>query len=535
MSMRSLEWITAILLSMVVAVLLFVRAQHAGALWRDECASLQLAEMPRAGDVLNNFQRESFPAPFPLTVRAYAAIYGTSDAALRAFGFVVGLMLLAAVWINARLLKTGPPLLLLILLGLNTTFLVWGTGIRAYGIGSVLILLAFGLVAKMLVEPTNFRIAGAFLACLASVQFLLYNSVLLVAIGFAGFVVCLTQKNIRAGIALAGICGLCAIAMLPYLGPFRYESQSTVVFRAPVDLAWFTGQLALALGNPTIVMVTLWLVLFLAALAGAILRLYFFRSKKPAPEWGYLLYGLLVAVVSAVLYLAFLKAVGYRTRAWYYLALLAVVAGSIDLLVANLAQVRWVRIARLALVVGAFCGLPWAAWPKINERQSNMDIVARTLTEAAQPNDLIVVNPWFLGVGFNWYYRGTTPWTTCPLLDDHRMHRFDLLKEKMATTGPIDDVLGKISRTMRSGNRVWFVGELTILPPDRMAVTLPPAPSSEYGWSGDAYAQTWSQQMGDLVRDHAGHAQVVPVPGLQSQSVNEFEDVPVFVASGWRD
>src|SRR5439155_14994527 len=72
------EWIAAILLTVAVLILLFARAQHAGGLWRDECASVQLAEMPTVGDLFKNFQRESFPAFFPLIVRAYSATFGTS-------------------------------------------------------------------------------------------------------------------------------------------------------------------------------------------------------------------------------------------------------------------------------------------------------------------------------------------------------------------------------------------------------------------------------------------------------------------------
>jgi hypothetical protein len=532
-NLKTLEWIVSILLSAVILLLLLVRAQHAGALWRDECASVQLAEMPAAVDVLNNFQRESFPAVFPFTIRAWAALFGTSDAAFRAFGFFVGLMLLVVVWINARLLTDGPPLLAPVLLGLNTTFLIWGTGIRGYGIGSVLILLAFGLVAKMLVEPTNARIAAALVACLASVQFLLYNSVLLVAIALAGLTVSMLRRNVRGGVALVVICLLCALSMLPQLGPFRYESQSTVVFQGPVGFAWFSEQLALALGSPAPVMVVVWTVLGLAVIAGAVIRFCTIWSKKPLPEWDYLLYGLLVAIASKSLYLIFLKIVSYRTREWYYLALIAILAGAIDLLAANLARIRWVRILRLVFVIAALTGLTCAAWPKVIERQSNMDIVARNLAEAARPNDLIVVNPWFLGVAFNWYYRGSAPWLSCPTMDDHRMHRFDLLKEKLQATAPIDDLLGRIRATLESGNRVWFVGDVKILPPDRMPVKLPPAPNSEFGWSGDAYAESWSQQLGDLLRTHAGSAQFIRVSVVQP--VNELENVPVLVAAGWRE
>ena len=85
-TLKRTEWATAVVLTLFIVGLLLIRAQHAGALWRDECASVQLAEMPALADIFHNFQRESFPPVFPLTLRAYAAVFGTSDSAFRAFG-----------------------------------------------------------------------------------------------------------------------------------------------------------------------------------------------------------------------------------------------------------------------------------------------------------------------------------------------------------------------------------------------------------------------------------------------------------------
>src|ERR1700739_207694 len=102
-----LEWLelfTVVLLSAIVLFFLVIRATNAGALWRDEAATLQLAQMPTVGEIVANFQHEAFPVPFPLFIRAYATVLGTSDASLRWFGFAVGVMLFAAAWFNSRIL-----------------------------------------------------------------------------------------------------------------------------------------------------------------------------------------------------------------------------------------------------------------------------------------------------------------------------------------------------------------------------------------------------------------------------------------------
>src|ERR1700736_4391102 len=101
---KRVELIISILLTLTVAFLLIVRAQHAGALWRDECGSLQLARMPSVTEIFSNFQHEAFPPPFALTVRAFTNLFGTSDGALRAFGLAVGVEFLCVAWRNARMM-----------------------------------------------------------------------------------------------------------------------------------------------------------------------------------------------------------------------------------------------------------------------------------------------------------------------------------------------------------------------------------------------------------------------------------------------
>src|SRR6516162_5596535 len=96
------EWSVAILLSALVLFLLGIRATHAGALWRDECDSLELARLPAFADIVHNLKFTSFPILFPATVRVFTSLFGTSDASLRCFGFLIGAALLAVAWFNTR-------------------------------------------------------------------------------------------------------------------------------------------------------------------------------------------------------------------------------------------------------------------------------------------------------------------------------------------------------------------------------------------------------------------------------------------------
>src|SRR5256714_10922187 len=171
------EWLVGLLLTATILSLLLVRAIYADALSRDECAVVQLAGMPSLSELLGNFQHEAFPPLFPFIVRIYTALFGSSDTALRVFGFCVGCLLMGAFWINSRLFRSGVPLVGLGLLSLNTTFFVWGTTIRGYGLGSALIVLMFGCVGSLLLALTPRRNGTPMLVWFFGVQVFLYNRI----------------------------------------------------------------------------------------------------------------------------------------------------------------------------------------------------------------------------------------------------------------------------------------------------------------------------------------------------------------------
>src|SRR4030095_219302 len=121
------------------------RAAHAVGLGRDEFDSVELARLPTFGDILHNLKFTSFPILFPTTIRLFTNLFGTTNAALRAFAFLVGVAFLGVPASNARKTSRDVPLILPALAGLNLTFLTDGTWIRGYGLGGVFVVLAVGL------------------------------------------------------------------------------------------------------------------------------------------------------------------------------------------------------------------------------------------------------------------------------------------------------------------------------------------------------------------------------------------------------
>jgi hypothetical protein len=121
---------------------------------------------------------------------------------------------------------------------------------------------------------------------------------------------------------------------------------------------------------------------------------------------------------------------------------------------------------------------------------------------------------------------------TVPQLSEHRINRYDLLKEKMTAFFPLDDLEHEIRAAMTSGNRVWIVGGMKVPRPGESALAPLPAPDPQFGWNMAAYRHAWSEQLGAFMRQHALHVDTV-VP--KAKSVSELENVSLLAVEGWRD
>ena len=524
---RSAELFLAVLLSGMFLFFLVIRAENVGALWRDEAAVVQLAQMGSFGEIFSNFPHEAFPVPFPLLIRGYVSVFGASDGSLRCFSFIVSVALLAAAWFNSRTLGDRGPTLFIILFGLNTTFLTWGTSLRGYGLGCVFLLLTIGLTAKAFREPTRANAIAATIASIGSVQFMINAVPLIAAIAVAAIVVFVIRREFRkAGIVC--LCGaFCLLSFVPYL-PSYLGADWNIVLKYPTDFASLWDKLRLALAEHGMVFALVWDIALPLIIIAALTRWWISRREKSSAEAQLLLFLVSVSVLSILTYYAFLKILSYATRPWYYLPLLCAVAAAIDLTTGILSRVQWFRIARLLFAIVAVAFLPFGLWRVAHQRLTDIDIIAHKLEQEAAPNDLIVLNPWHFAPSFYRYYHGSTRWITVPTMSEHRVHRYDLMKSKMMEVDPLADVRTTIQETLQANHRVWIVGGARPLDPDMPH--LGPAPNPYFGWAG--YMSYWSMEIGSFLQQHVVGGLIVlePMP-----DVNDGENVPLLVGSGWRD
>ena len=494
MRLQRAERATALLITLFAVGLHGLRLVHAGPLWRDEAAAFHLATSPTLAEVVA--KHESFPPPFFFLVRAWAAAFGGSDFSLRLFGLLAGLGLLAALWWSVRSAAGTVPLLALALVAVNPSVLIFGDSLRGYGLGTLAIVAAFGAFARLAARPDRRSIALASATALLAVQLLFFNAALLLALGLAAIAVGILRRRPRVVLAVTAIGAAAALSLLLWIEPVLATRSWSGLLQVSAGAGAIFAEMARTASATVETLRWVWLLLLALALV----------PLRPGEDGGEerkdaRLFALLALPGLILAQWAFLEALGYAPRPWYFLAMLAVAAAALDV---RLSGSLLGRASRLGATVLAVLALALPVTARARVRMTNVDLVAARIAAEAAPGDLLVLTPWYMGISYLRYDRGSPPWMTLPDLPDHRIHRFDLLKARMAEPDPIADVLGAVERTLRSGHRVWVAGQLS------------PPP----------------QRFGAFLRDHAAQERQVPIPW--KGPVNGYERLELLVFSGWR-
>jgi len=479
----------------------------------------------KVADLLANLQFTAFPLVFPAAIRIYTGLFGAGDFALRVFGALVSVGFVLFCWFSSFRINRQPPMLMLALIGLNSTFLTVGAWVRGYGLASVLLLLVFTFSAEIAKRFTPARLVATLVSSVVATQCLFFDGVLVPAILLSTMIVLVLRRDIRPAMLLLAGGILIACCYIPYIiNIYSNVRPWAKVLQEPVSRDWIWNELNLALGAPSAVMRWIWLSVIVIPVAGGLYLL-----KRNHAQHTLMLFGLCVIFFSVAAFVGFMVIVAKPPLQHYYLAPLFVVAAATDLIVSQAAGINWIRVARLAIVAVLIALTPFD-WALIRVHETNIDMVARQLENKAQPADLIVLNTWSRAMSFDRYYHGSAPWMTIPEIPEHRVPRYDLLQKKMQQFFPLDDVEIAISHTLKAGNRVWLVGEFKGATASRRPLVLAPAPDPKFGWRSTVYSISWGHQIVDFVRHHASLLDVVEHP---SPSVNPNENNAIILAKGW--
>jgi hypothetical protein len=530
--LRRLELATALVLTLIVVLLHLVFLRNAGALWRDEVTSINVATMHSLSDVGRCLELHPFPMLTHLVLRLWSFITGGKDIVLRVFGFLMGVSIVGVLWLNLRLLANSVPLISLSLFALSPLVIRTGDSIRPYGLGIFLILLTFSFLWKVADEAKPRHIAAAAVAAVLSVQCLFQNAILLAAIIFAGVVVTVRNRRPRRAALLVAIGIVAALSLLPYWTTLKGTEDWVIILRVPSRLIPFWPTLARALGAAGGFVVWIWIGVCILGIctAGYIL------SGRSSPDVlrakrDTALYCLVAMITGTVSFLLFLKFTNIPPNPWYYLLVMALAAVSLDCILANTNSGAILRIA-LVILIGSLTLT--TTRKKVGQRQTNVDLIASKLAESASEDDMILMNPWYLAISFQRYYNGAADVMMLPPLEAVKVHRYDLVKRKMASANPMEPLISQIAGTLRAGNKIWVVGRLNfILEEVTSPKSLPPAPNSAVGWSYGTYMKIWREQVGHCIQWHCLKGNILS--GFTGESISPYERCSVMLLQGWKD
>lgn len=525
------ELAAALLITALIVLLNLRFATQAGPLWRDEVSTVQLATRSTYPEVLRSLSLDSAPALYPTLLRLWSLPWsgGGPDGLLRVFGFGVATGMLGAVWVTGRVLAAGPPLLALAVFAAHAGMLQTAGSVKPYGLGSVFIILVFGALGRLTASPRRRSLLYALAVAVLAVQTLYHNATLILAVCVAALAVAALARERAAALAVVATGVVAAASLLPYIGvllisrSWRPLNQSVLDARS---LLVRSGEMVTEGSWP---LMALWAAAAVLVSYGVMRELRRSLSRESPALAGPVLYAALVIVCATSLHLGFLKLAGRIPQAWHFVPLIAVVALAIDVVLGRTRSLRWARLG--VAVLATAIAFP-VSMDRVGVRQTNVDLIAQHMRTAAQHGDLILVNPWYVGITFNRYYRGPVAWMTLPPIEDLTIHRYDLLKLRMTSAEPLAPLHRAVADALESGHRVWLVGGLPFLPAGHLPPVLPPAPGLSTGWSDGPYAIGWALQTGYFVQTHAERFTVVGIP--VDRPVNGFEHVGLLVVEGWR-
>jgi hypothetical protein len=425
-----IEWGVAGLITLASVYLHWICSRSAGALWRDETGIVNIAQLHSWQEVWNALPHDHCPVIFPLLVRAWSeAGLGATDYGLRILGLGIGLGLLTAIWISLRLMGRGLPLLTVALVSMNSTVIIFGDSLRAYGLATVFILLTLGLVWHFLERPNWQRGLLAAITAMASVQTLYQNAFLVLAICVAGIALSVQRRQYRTALAMMGIGLVSALSLLPYVHAM-IEAQSWWALSKPREgVGAFIAQLIQISGGAehTWFLFVWFISVIMAATLGA--GHFLVINQETAVQRNDVCFFAGVALVAGFAgYGSFFMLSGLTVQPWYCIPLFGFIAVCCDVILPRIHPVTRLGVLLVAILS------PLLAYPvvhtQVQQPRTNGYLVAEKLSRHIIPGDLIIVYPWYYGITFARYYHGGLPWETLPPLGDYRFHRYDLLKTK---------------------------------------------------------------------------------------------------------
>jgi hypothetical protein len=553
------ETTVGLILTATIVALHVIRACYAGPLWRDEISSVNVAEQHTILDFYNSIGLDSFPGLIHVLLWFWRLSgWGASLPGLRVFGLIVGLSLIGGLWWCTWSLARRAPLLSLALFALNPVVIQWGDSIRAYGVGTLLLVICIGAVAHTLAstKPSRRQLLGTAIVMILSVQCLYQGGLLIAAIASAAIIVALFHKQWRliawlvGGVAAAAAGSLIYLPIIRRLSPLHELQAET-----PEDLRLWEHLLK-SLNVAGSYAPLFWLIGIIAA--GLFAALAWTAAHSTPRDAGnsfsqshrdLAIFAVLSLVFSSLAFFIYLRILSFYANAWYFIPIMGVVAICADVARAQLP----VRIQKAELSHGSInarrlrqasslFAMLFAAilttlslnqtWLQIHERQTNMDTVADLVEKIAADGDVVLIVPEYLKPPFQRYFNRKNQVLTLPPQPE-RYGGLLVVRNAMMQSNPNELTYDAVAHALIFGHKVLVVNLLQSTPNGLAPPPLPPAPLPSFGWSQLPYLNNWENEMSAFLRSRSLRGNVLVVP--DTGPINDKEHIHfVLCISGWR-
>jgi hypothetical protein len=194
-----------------------------------------------------------------------------------------------------------------------------------------------------------------------------------------------------------------AVSLLPYV-PLIAGAHWHVIYKVGFLFSIGWSQLSEATGSPLSGFTWVWIALWIGAIAALFFVLFGGRDRLPNQVRDLILFAGTSLVLGVAAYAVFLKLAQLPTHYWHYVPLMAFSAACLDAMF--FVVWRWARPVAVILAALTISMTFLFALSAVKCRQTNVDLVAATLSKQVAPNDYVIVHPFYCGVTFNRYYKG---------------------------------------------------------------------------------------------------------------------------------
>lgn len=185
--------------------------------------------------------------------------------------------------------------------------------------------------------------------------------------------------------------------------------------------------------------------------------LAYIRSKRDKPIHHYWLFSaitLLCLVLVYPLYPVFAHQTLYE---WHYAVMFLACAIAVDGALLMMPSIPSQTISVVLMLTLILCA---RNYPELSIKATDIDDVARVISQNAKPGDFIIMTEWHAQCNFARYYKGTIPYLTVLGSHDDGLEDYSKLTTWMSSEDGMNRALSQTFKTIDSGHTVWIVGPM---------------------------------------------------------------------------